>query len=321
MGVRDETKKIIAQFTGHENVIAVPIVLINFTGDRALAMMLNQLLYWSDKSEWIYKSLNDWCKEIGHISRRTMNSFGELPYIETSVRKANGVPTTHYRLNYEMFITKLLEYIEQEEEFEENDECNCTDGQLEVPNCAVPFAQMGKTLTEITTETTTETTTLTGTETTSLPAVVLPKTNIEQIYEPCDDDGLPLAEKKKKKEKAEVKSPEIFRIAEALSEVTGMPMSLHKGRLFREAKLLMGDERVSAELIRQLYSPGGAWYQQDWRGKKGQKPRISEVRETIFVIGEVRQKIIRGDIKNPYGESIKVIRGDIKNPNYHVRSR
>ena len=41
---RDDVLSIVRQFTGHENIIAVPRILIELTGDPILAMMLNQLL-------------------------------------------------------------------------------------------------------------------------------------------------------------------------------------------------------------------------------------------------------------------------------------
>mgnify|MGYP000855369185 CR=1 FL=1 len=39
---RDDVISIVRQFTGHENIIAVPRILIELTGDPILAMMLNQ---------------------------------------------------------------------------------------------------------------------------------------------------------------------------------------------------------------------------------------------------------------------------------------
>lgn len=293
---REEVKKIIMRFAGHENIIAVPRVLIEMTDDHALAMMLNQLLYWSSQKEWVYKSLDDWCKEIGHISRRTMNSFAELPYIETKIQKANGVPTTHYRINFELFYKTLIEYLEKNET---NIEPNCQNEQKDLPNCVNGNAQMGKSLTEITTQITT----INTNDVSSIArADNIPPAQSEKelTYEPCNDDGEPIAQKKKKKLKSgrTEETAELISIANALADVTGMSLALNKGRIFAEAKLLTRDKRVSAELIRIHYGAEGAWYKQDWRGKQGQKPRLSEVRETIFGFGPTapQQKIIKGDI-------------------------
>ena len=109
---RDDVLSIVRQFTGHENIIAVPRILIELTGDPILAMMLNQLLYWSAQKEWIYKSLDDWNAEIGGISRYRMDKFAELPYVETELHKANGAPTTHYRINADLFYDALMKIIE-----------------------------------------------------------------------------------------------------------------------------------------------------------------------------------------------------------------
>ena len=109
---RDDVLSIVRQFTGHENIISVPRILIELTGDPILAMMLNQLLYWSAQKEWIYKSLEDWNEEIGGISRYRMDKFAELPYVETELHKANGAPTTHYRINADLFYDALMKIIE-----------------------------------------------------------------------------------------------------------------------------------------------------------------------------------------------------------------
>jgi DnaD/phage-associated family protein len=160
--MREEVVKLIKQFTGHENIIAVPRILIDLTGDQVLAMMLNQLLYWSDKKEWVYKSLEDWCAEIGHISRRTMNEFAELPYIETEVRKADGAPTTHYRIdddNFYQALSKLIFSQNEDDESLESDESVkwiYPNEQMDLPKCANGNAQMSKSLTEITTDITSD---------------------------------------------------------------------------------------------------------------------------------------------------------------------
>lgn len=75
----------------------------------------------------------------------------------------------------------------------------------------------------------------------------------------------------------------IYEVAMALSTVTGMPFDKNRGRLFREAKIYKTPEEL-AQLIHD-YSPGGPWYKQDWRGKKGEKPNTSSVRETWGLFG------------------------------------
>ena len=137
---RDDVLSIVRQFTGHENIIAVPRILIELTGDPILAMMLNQLLYWSAQKEWIYKSLEDWNEEIGGISRYRMDKFAELPYVETELHKANGAPTTHYRINADLFYDALMKIIE----------ANSICGNQQIYRTAEISNSLTKTTTEIT---------------------------------------------------------------------------------------------------------------------------------------------------------------------------
>lgn len=95
-------------------------------------------------------------------------------------------------------------------------------------------------------------------------------------YLPCDEDGL-MVKKKQKRAKGEV-----YAIAQALAEVCGMSFEANRGRLLREAGNLAQDKRISPLLIRSLYCAGGAWYAQDWRGRRGQKPTPDQVTKTIF---------------------------------------
>lgn len=102
----------------------------------------------------------------------------------------------------------------------------------------------------------------------------------EPIYEPCSDDCEPVKDKKKPKLKQDTKK--LYPIAEALAEVTGMSFDSNKEKIFREAKLIVRDPRVTVDEISRQFSPGADWYKFDWRGQKGQKPSLAQVRETIF---------------------------------------
>jgi len=142
--MRERVKRIIVAFTGHENIIAVPRVLVEMTKDWSVAAMLNQLLYWSAQKEWIYKSVSDWNEEVGAITRYKVNKLIALPFIETKLKKANGAPTTHYRINWEAFERQLIEILNRFAEKDNSDLLNSTN----------PFADKDNSLTETTSETT-----------------------------------------------------------------------------------------------------------------------------------------------------------------------
>ena len=102
----------------------------------------------------------------------------------------------------------------------------------------------------------------------------------DPIYFDCDSDGNTIAKKKTKKEK--VTTDGLFDLACAMAEVSGMSFAANKSRIFREARELIKDDRVSGALVRILYSKGGLWYLNDWRGQKGDPPKLAQIRETMF---------------------------------------
>lgn len=110
------------------------------------------------------------------------------------------------------------------------------------------------------------------------------KKSPELEYEDCDIDGEPVKVKPTKRHKPYQfnKNNDLYKIANALAEVSGMSLAANRERLFREAKMLTRDKRVTPEIILSDYLPGGAWYKYDWRGKRGQKPILTQVRETLF---------------------------------------
>jgi len=69
-------------------------------------------------------------------------------------------------------------------------------------------------------------------------------------------------------------------MVEALSQVTGLDLTLNYPRLAKEAKDLQAVDYTPEQILK-VYSPGGAWWTIDWRGKKGEPPQIALIRSTI----------------------------------------
>jgi len=65
-----------------------------------------------------------------------------------------------------------------------------------------------------------------------------------------------------------------------LSDVTGLDRGLNYGRLAKEAKDLH-KAGYTAQQVAIVYSKGGAWYVHDWRGQKGNKPGVGQIRQTV----------------------------------------
>jgi hypothetical protein len=74
-------------------------------------------------------------------------------------------------------------------------------------------------------------------------------------------------------------------MANAISEVTGMSAKLLRDEVGGFAMELLDAGYTAAQLrthyTKQRIAGAWNWYDEDWRGKKGDRPRIKEIRETI----------------------------------------
>jgi len=90
---------------GENRVLGLPQKYLFLTGDANSALMLSQLMYWSERTTnpdgWVFKSLPDWKREL-NLNRRTLEHarlrLKQLGLIETSLKQAYRSPTTHYRV-------------------------------------------------------------------------------------------------------------------------------------------------------------------------------------------------------------------------------
>lgn len=118
---QDQIFEIIKSFSGQNNVVVIPRIFIQILENIPAAIFLNQLIYWQDKmkGEWLFKTYSTWKEETGlseHEIRKATLSFKEIGFLETEVKKANGSPTVHYRLNHEKFLEWFLNILSMENE-------------------------------------------------------------------------------------------------------------------------------------------------------------------------------------------------------------
>ncbi|OOR18132.1 conserved phage C-terminal domain-containing protein [Bacillus mycoides] len=144
-------RTIISQMSGQENIVVVPKLFVKLTGDLTTAILLNQIVFYSDKSKrkdgFFYKTYKEWEEEICLTERQVRYSTKKLVasgYVETALKKANGAPTVHYKLDYNKLVDSIL--------------TNCQNGNLHI--VGMDPDKMSESLTENTTENTTEITTL-----------------------------------------------------------------------------------------------------------------------------------------------------------------
>lgn len=144
---RNYIASIITKFSGQSNVIPIPVIYLELLGDYHVAAFLNQLVYWSDKTKrkdgYFYKTYKEWHEELRlsrHQIDKSIARLKELGLIETTLKKANGAPTLHYKLDTDALTYWICEKL--------------TNGIAE--NSQMELSETSKSLTEITTEITTE---------------------------------------------------------------------------------------------------------------------------------------------------------------------
>ncbi|MGR5963949.1 hypothetical protein ACT7DB_05020 [Bacillus cereus] len=110
MDFQSEVFDIIHTFSGQANKIVVNTVFIDLVDDLETGLFLSQLVYWSDRTTredgYFYKTDSEWHEEI-RISkygvRKARKKLEEMSVLKTYVKKANGVPTVHYKLDKNRF--------------------------------------------------------------------------------------------------------------------------------------------------------------------------------------------------------------------------
>lgn len=92
-----------------------PDIYIQLTGKRTKARVLNQIIFWSNKSKcddgWFYKSYEDWTLELDipeRTLRRIFKEFEQEEWLETKIKKVRGKTYKHFRPS----LSKIMQSIE-----------------------------------------------------------------------------------------------------------------------------------------------------------------------------------------------------------------
>ena len=114
MAQREKVLDIIRQHEGHDRTLVVPRAFITLSGDLHSALLLSQLLYWTDRAAshegWVYKTRPEWIAELGGTrytldgARRRLRALG---LIEESIHLVRNRRTLHLRLRYPQFLEAL----------------------------------------------------------------------------------------------------------------------------------------------------------------------------------------------------------------------
>lgn len=272
--------------------ISAPRPFFELTHDLVLAAMIAQLIYWCDRATrsdgFVFKSARDWFDEVG-ATRYAVQKFKKLPFVVTKIVRANGSPTTHYRIDMDKFAQALLgndpffdpDPKDREPEMGRSgdrnqpvDEQNSDNGESDMghstsrnetnhqPISDEPPSENEQTLTDITTDTTTDTTTF---KKESPPEYL--------IYSELAEWERELAQKEKEnppddsEEARRKKEHEAFQqFTNTLADITGYDITLKKtsSRVLVAARQMFQSGYTLDDLNHFL----PYWKEIDWRWKK-----------------------------------------------------
>jgi hypothetical protein len=179
-----QVRQLIMEFTGQDKSIVIPRVFVDLTGDYTSAALLNQVLYWSERTHddegWFYKSAKEWEEELGlsnfQISRamKVLKPLG----VEIKLKRANNAPTLHYRINADIFYPLFFKFLENRQTRKS------TNSKMDIEETRKSdIEETAKTLTESTHESTTENT-KSVVETTSLIPIVQSEMIVKKARNP-----------------------------------------------------------------------------------------------------------------------------------------
>lgn len=158
---------LIARLAGQANILTIPRLFIDWTGDHISALLLAQVIYWSSRTEdpegWFYKSAKEWEAELGISDYQLARATKKLAEagLTTKLKKAGGAPTLHYRLDQEHFLDWISEKLGNgflgPPEMDSRESGQSISERVENPfpsNSAMDSRKSGQSLTETTAETT-----------------------------------------------------------------------------------------------------------------------------------------------------------------------
>jgi hypothetical protein len=107
-------KEIIALFSGQSQTITIPRPYIQITKTYTRASVLNQCIFWHNKSSskdgWFYKSYEEWFDELEipeRTLRRIFQEFEQEGWITSKVKKVSNLNLKHIKPNMDKIIDSI----------------------------------------------------------------------------------------------------------------------------------------------------------------------------------------------------------------------
>lgn len=112
--INKEIVALFSGFSGQSNTVTIPRMYVELTGSHSTGVVLNQCVFWSNKSKkeegWFYKTYEEWFEEI-HVPERTLRRHFEklelAGWITTKIKKVNGINVKHIFTHTDRIIESL----------------------------------------------------------------------------------------------------------------------------------------------------------------------------------------------------------------------
>lgn len=132
----DMVRSMLIALSGQDNQIHVNRIFVDYMESLEGGIFLQQLIFWSDKSKavdgYFYKTYLEWKTEVAlseYAIRKYSKVLREKGVLETKVKKVNGSPTVHYKLDISGFLKNAETFLEnQRKESSKTQNGNCENG-------------------------------------------------------------------------------------------------------------------------------------------------------------------------------------------------
>jgi len=148
MRTRDEVFEFIRERRGWVEVLAAPAIFIELTGDPNAALLLNQLLYWTERTRnadgWIYKARSEWYSELRmnryrfDVARRRLRTLGLLEEAHHLVQSRRIL---HLRLRSGALRSALQIHMGSEDSVHSAEDAQATSGERSRCDAPCPTRQ------------------------------------------------------------------------------------------------------------------------------------------------------------------------------------
>lgn len=106
---KHSTVELIKRISGQQSVLTIPTVYLDLLDDDIkTALFFSQVVYWSDKGKrndgWFYKTDKEWKEELKlseYECKKARDKLTGIGVLIVDKKKANGVPTMHYKVEWD----------------------------------------------------------------------------------------------------------------------------------------------------------------------------------------------------------------------------